>query len=297
MGEAWFMTEKRRTFDTLLGDLNVVPFSEIAYALGEITSGTGSFGPNQEWTEWYHYLLAHLVHRANESLAFESLLELFISGFIAIYPRGISGPKYAGFAEDVMATLGRSLMAADRWHGGQIVAGSILQRHRNPKTGIWGWYDASGDFSASMVFHIKYVPLDSLQPWLQSVLAIDSPHWRAQVLVWFVGARRLLIDENVFPADLESSSKSDESGYGPDVGWGWSHALRKEAFDTGDAQVDRNTFLSREVRMVVLDTLKAHFSTPVFETWLSSIASVDYLEAELANIPFTFWEQYGTKST
>jgi hypothetical protein len=135
-----------------------------------------------------------------------------------------------------------------------------------------------------MVFHIKYLPLESLQPWLQSVLAIDSPHWRAQVIAWFVGARRLLIEENVFPADLESGSP-------PDVSWGWSHSLH-----TNNSNAKHSAFLSREVRMVVLNTLKDYFSSSVFESWLSSIASVDYLEAELADIPFAFWEQYCTST-
>src|SRR5690349_7259505 len=82
MGEAWFMGEERRFYPKLLDDLGSLRIDEIEAPLVEISSGTGSFGPRDEWNTWYHYLLARTLPRALEA-SLNPLLESLITGFIA----------------------------------------------------------------------------------------------------------------------------------------------------------------------------------------------------------------------
>ena len=63
MGEAWFMGKERRLFHELQGDLDALCVSQLQAPLGEIASGTSSFGPRDEWREWYHHLLGRLLPR------------------------------------------------------------------------------------------------------------------------------------------------------------------------------------------------------------------------------------------
>lgn len=57
MGEAWFMSESRKMFPELLGDLESLPDETVTDALQEIVSGLACFGPYKEWHEWFDYLL------------------------------------------------------------------------------------------------------------------------------------------------------------------------------------------------------------------------------------------------
>jgi hypothetical protein len=278
MGEAWFMGEKRRTFDALLVNAAGAGLPELVNALGEIASGSRSFGRPPEWDDWFHYLLPRLIPRANETFAFDSLLEYLVTAFVAIHPNQASHPPYEYFVEDALHSLGKVIMAPDGWHDGGIVPGRLLQRFPNRQTGKWGWNHASGDFSASMFFCLKFLPEASIKPWMKSVLAIRSPHWRAQVMVWFAGARRLFREDRVFPDDLESAADA------PEVGWAWSHVLR--------AVEPNESFVDSDVRSEVLQTMREFFSQAVFDEWLMSISEVDYLETELGELPFSFWEQY-----
>ena len=91
------------------------------------------------------------------------------------------------------------------WKDDRIIPGTLLKREYNPDAGTWFWYDASGDLSASMFFRLKYLPAEAVCPWLRSVFSIPCPHWRAQILVWFVGAH-----------DILSGGKPDPSHFDPE---------------------------------------------------------------------------------
>lgn len=77
MGEAWFMGEHRRLFFELWGDLASLSAQQLQEPLEEIASGTCSFGPLEEWRNWYLYLMAQLLPRSHESYV-SSLLEILI---------------------------------------------------------------------------------------------------------------------------------------------------------------------------------------------------------------------------
>lgn len=284
MGEAWFMGEHRRHFPELMGDLDALAASDVLRPLGEIASGTVSFGQRQEWRDWFHYLLAQRATDDREWLG-ETLTELLVTGFMAHHADGTTDTAYPGFQQDVLATLGRSLMEPRCWHAGDIVVGRLLHRsNRNPNQ-VWRWWDASGDLSACLLLCAKYLPPSQLQGWFRSVLAIASPHWRAQMMVWLIGAHDLLTGVKRSPSEL------DPAAY-PGIAWGWSHCLQPSTTTEDGEIIAIADWLPQHARMLLLDEVRACFTDEVFLAWLESIHRVDYLQRELADLPSTFERLY-----
>lgn len=279
------MGEERRMFHELVGDISSLTAWELQAPLQEIASGTSSFGPHVEWNNWYHYLLGQLLPRSHENFV-SSLLESLITGFFALYPNGIHREPYKRFRNDILNTLGRCMMDPRCWSGEDIVIGSMLHRSNNNPNQIWRWWDASGDFSASMYLCLKYLPPSLVPGWFASSLAIRSPHWRAQVLVWLVGSHDLLRGLVRWPSERKIDAH-------PSVGWEWSHCLHAElatADQSGATPVD--SFLPLTSREIALAVAREYFTEDVYLSWLESISRVPYLEAELAAIPSTFEGMY-----
>ena len=285
MGEAWFMGAERRLFRELLGNLDKLSAFELQQPLGAIASGTSSFGPQQEWSIWYHYLLGAVLPRSHESFV-SYLLEDLVVGFMALYPNGVYREPYKGFRDDSLLTLGRCMMDGECWDGSNIAIGRILRCSDNNPNRMWVWWDASGDFTASMFFCLKYLPESLVAPWLRSVLEITSPHWRAQVIVWMVGAHDILKGAVKWPSEFREDAR-------PSVAWEWSHCLRPElsAADSSGAALTV-AFIPEASRSQALQTFQSYFVEEVYLDWLTSISTVPYLEAELAEIPATFEKLY-----
>jgi len=285
MGEAWFMGEERRMYPELFGDLAALSAFELELVLAEIASGTSAFGPMEEWNSWYHYLLAQTLPRAHDNYV-SSLLESLVTGFLAIYPTGVYSAPYKQFREDVMSTLGLCMMEPSCWNGSQIAIGQVLHRTNENPNRVWCWWDASGDFSSSMFLCLKYLPEELVGNWLRSVLAVQSPHWRAQVLVWLVGAHDILGGAIHWP------SQFSENAY-PAISWDWSHCLAPGlAENDSSGAAITHALLADGVRSEVLELIRLHFTEEVFLDWLGSISTVPYLESELGQIPTTFEDLY-----
>lgn len=273
------MGHERRLFTELTGDLDTVPVAVLQTALAEIASGTASFGPRDEWRAWFHYLLPRLVRRANQRHV-HSLSETLVTAFMALHPHGVIDPPYPERRADALRSLGRSLMQPDGWNVGRIVVGELLHRHVWP-SGRWGWNDASGDFAAGMAFHLKYLTADEVPAWLASALAIDCPYWRAQLLVWFIGARDILDGRLTDPSGLQDAP-------GPGISWDWSHCLNAARLAPGDPV----PFFPRENREAALDGLTQAMSETLLREWLRGIATVPALQAELGDLPDRFRALY-----
>ena len=281
MGEAWFMGEERYLYNELQGDLANLSAYDLQEPLREIASGTSSFGPMVEWHSWYHYLLVELLPRSHESFVY-SLLESLITGFMALYPDGVNTLPYKGFLDDVLLTLGSSIMDSRCWDESNIILGEILHRSNNNPNQVWCWWDASGDFSASMFFCVKYLPYDNIEEWFRSVLAIQSPHWQAQVLVWLVGSNAILSDSTQWPSEFLVESR-------PSIDWDGSHCLNPSLISE---EVTTAPFLPEASCNLILKLVQSYFNEDVYLEWLSSISSVSYLYAELAEIPSVFEKLY-----
>jgi hypothetical protein len=288
MGEAWFMSEERRMYPDLLGDLAVIPIERLQRALTEIATGTSSFGTHEEWQDWFHYLLPRLVPRSHDTFV-EPLLEILITALFTQYPAGMGTEPYRGFRDDVLNTVGRCMMDRICWPDGALDPEICLNRYFVARRGLWFWDRASGALSASLFLHLKYLELQELEPWLDSVLAIDEPHWRAQVMIWLLGAHRLL-----------TGAVRQPSGFSPDdypqIDWEWSHCLQGDysGLNGGDgSQVD---FIPEANRLAALEAVKAHFTETVCLDWLASFAADPALEAELAATPYWFFDLYGASN-
>lgn len=286
MGEAWFMGETRRMFPELMGDLEQLSADDIQKPLVEIASGYSSFGPMEEWSQWYHYLLAKMLPRCHDGNVIASLGELLVTGFCAIYPNGMQVVPYKNFREDALLTLGRFMMEPQCWRGRDVEIGEMLHRDNHNPAGVWRWWDASGDFSASMFFCLKYLPQELVTGWMRSVLEIGDPHWRAQFVVWAVGAHDMLSGKVKWPEGFNMHGR-------PSVDWEWSHCLRAESAkrdNSGAAPL--SAFLPDAAREDALQIVRDHFNEEVFLEWLESISRVEYLYAELLEIPATFEELF-----
>ena len=277
------MSPKRKMFDTLGGDVQAIAAGELHDALWEITSGMSCFGPRPEWTDWFHHLLGQLVPRSHENW-FHYLLEDLISAFISVYPNGIESEPYPGFRWDALNTLGRCIMDRTCWSDGRIIVGEILHGGEDC-WGFWHWFEASGDFSASMFFYLKYLSPEQIDTWMKSALRIDCPHWRAQVMVWFVGAYGVLV------GDIRQPSKFKSHGT-PSIDWEGSYLL--DGNYTGDFSKNPEIehFLPERNRLQALVTVDSFVTEDVFLEWSLSVAEYDYLERELGNLPDQFRDLY-----
>jgi hypothetical protein len=283
MGEAWFMSEHRLLFDDLLGDLTLLSAKDLHKPLEEIASGTASLGPLDEWTDWYHYLLAQLIPRSHYT-HIEALLEILITGFITQHPDGPRNEPYAGFFADALDTLGRCLMDQTCWPDGEIDVEACLSP---PDWGEpWCLSYASGKLSASMFFCLKYLAPDEIAPWLKSVLSIPNTYWRAALIAWLVGAHGLLYGRIRQLSELQETAT-------PEIGWDWSHCLKGNYTGDYTGQVQISDFLPEENRRAAIGAVRSAVTETVFLEWLASIARNENLAFELDDLPFRFWELYG----
>src|SRR5262245_42955699 len=117
MGEAWFMGEREIYWELRGCDPATMSLDHLPSYLREITSGTGSFGWNEAWHEWFHFFLPRLVPRALETHCGDPFYDLLVSGFIALHPVEIRGDAKESeeLRRDVLVTLGRVTMQPCLW--------------------------------------------------------------------------------------------------------------------------------------------------------------------------------------
>jgi hypothetical protein len=287
MGEAWFMSPKRRMFKRLLGDLDKISVRRLQSPLSDIASGTTSFGPEEEWSTWFHYLMPRLVPRSHETFV-TPLLELLITAFITQHPGGLENEPYQGFRVDVLRTLGRSLMDSACWPDGALDAQTCLNKYYVERRGVWFWDRPSGPLSASMFFCLKYLRHSEIKPWMDSALRIRAPRWRAQIFVWLIGAHGILTGAIAQPSDLSFEDY-------PGVDWDWSHILSGHYLGGLDRSGPPLEFVSESNRQAALDCVNRHFTQDVFVEWQGSVATDPSLEAEVAHTYDWFQELYVLK--
>ncbi len=282
MGEAWFMGEDRTTYPYLYDDLDRMEIRKLIRPLEEIASGTSAFGSMEEWDDWFHYLLGRVLHRAHER-NFYYFLEILMTAFMNIHPAKIEGRIYKDFREDALNTLGKSIMDPECWNGKNIAMCKILNScNHNPK-GRYGWDRASGDFSSSMFFCLKYLEASQIPGWCASALAIESPHWRAQMIVWLVGADKILKGRLQQPSQLKGD---------PSVEWDWSHCINGDIEQRQDKSKPLPDFLPAGNRSAFLKCVKQRITEDVYLEWMDSIAQFEYIENEMLAIPSMFEDIY-----
>lgn len=283
MGEAWFMGDERRMFDALTGNLDELSLEELREPLAEIASGNSSFGPMDEWTNWYRYLLAQLVPRHAEQ-SFDSLYQHLVTAFIAVHPRGINEP-YPGFADDARQTLGQCLMDPSRWVGGGLAVSKPEDPFSGDKNPAFSWHVACGDFSAAMFFCAKFLNRDELDDWLDSVFAIECPLWTTQLYSWLSAAYPLLAGEVLELGELDDDRSTN-------VVWLGAHVLKGDfSGNYGPGRLPL-PLLPPERCEAVLAAARRHVSAASYVAWLDAIESYSYLKTILGGTSSRFAEVF-----
>lgn len=277
MGEAWFMAPERKMYPELLGDLEGLSDHEVLDALRE-TIGPSCFGPHEEWTEWFHYLLPRLLKRNWAPPLISDPVELIISAFVAQHPDSDGKIPYPQFTDDALLTLGRYIMSPHCWPGGVLHATRCLNKFRRVD-GTFGWYDAGGLLSASLFFCLKYLPCDQVRPWLESVLAIPNPYWKAQIIVWLIGAHSLLTDAIDQPKHLPEQPC--------DIGWDASYSLDGHYTGDFDPPVLLTPFIPEPNRSATLETIRQLDLSEFLMEWQTN-PDLEGLAAETAGLPDRF---------
>jgi len=280
MGEAWFMGEKRKMFTALCKKrLSQISTKYLQDCLTEI-AGTSAFGPRAEWDSWYHYLLPRLIPRCFENYLGEYLVEYLITALITVYPVNIL-ERYMGFREDVLCTLGQVIMDPSLWNREEIIVGKMLHRAwpEYAERPGWGWHKASGDFSAMMFLCWKYLDAGQIDRWLQSVFAIRSTHWQAQLLVWLLGSRSVSRGEVTQPAQFDKVQ--------PEIDWAYSHTLDGH-YDGNYQSPTIHPFLSAENLKAFRKALQRYLTPDMFLQWVEAIEKYPYLKEELCTLPDQF---------
>lgn len=276
------MGEDRHMYVALLGDLARCSREELHAPLEEIASGIASFGPMDEWIDWYRYLLAHLVTRHLEQ-SFDSLYQSLVTAFIAVHPRDIEEP-YPGFADDARHTLGRCLMDPSRWNGARLAVAAPQDPFAHPDH-RFAWSVACGDFSAGMVFCAKYLAIEEVPAWLDSAFAIRCPLWATQLYGWLLGAYPLLSGHVLQLAALDNDAASE-------VVWPGAHVLKGDFSGDHAAPGAPLPLLAPPRCHAVLDAVRRHVSQARYFAWLDAIKPHPYLETLLGGMPSRFAEVF-----
>lgn len=268
MGEAWFMGEDRRIFTELNSDVSDLPVDLLQQILNEIGAGIASFGFLDKWREWFEYLLPELILRGHERYV-SWLHEDICSAFLQIDLDDESRHSSEQHRDDVLHTLGKSIMQAERWHNGSVVLGKTLHPANDYPSGKWGWANVSGDLAASMFLCLRLMKAEDVEEWVQSIFAIGCPYWRAQVLTWLVGAKPLLEGKVLFPSQFD--------GWTPQIDWSGSHYINGTH---GADRVARSAISDANIAEFKAAS-QAALSTPDLEVWIEEILSVDALRSEV----------------
>lgn len=273
MGEAWFMGETRTIYDSLLDtDIADWPAEELETLFEEISTGLVHLGHADVWADWYGYLLPRCVPRAFEHHIYY-LIEYLATACMAVMPASSTPWGYPSFREDALATIGKAIMAPALWPDGPRTSVGCLHTTETVPTGcpIWGW--ASGDFSVSMFFCLKYLLPEDVPAWTKSVFAIPCPRWRAQLLVWLVGAKAIVDGTISQPTKLGRH-------HTPNVGWAWSHIIdgQNAAYDeSAENQAGRIEFLPKSNRLLFDETAANILDESLLSEWLESMMEFEYL--------------------
>ena len=303
MGEAWFLSEERYLYTSLLEEpLAEASADKLIKALWEITSGTGSFGRREEWDAWFKYLLPDLILRGHETHAFEFLFEVTASAFMVIFPSRL-GEVYEGFREDALATLGACLMKPEFWggRGGGIegethpAAAFLVSGKEEGAAELANWHagQASQPMSASLFFCLKYLNGDEIGPWFESVVAIEDPYFRASLAVWLLGALDLLESEEAGPRAMEKSK--------PEVGWHNSFLL-ESAYEgyaavehSGEPTNDVRDFLPLENREALVRAVRRVITLEVLIAWADRLSEDALLYENLYHVPDLLFDRLAKK--
>jgi hypothetical protein len=182
---AWFMSEVQRYFDSLAEEIAAKDDRALERYLFDTATGIKSFGQFDIWTEWYRYMLPTVIELC---FARADLVQHAMGYSFNAYPDGIP-EEYPGFRADVLGSLGQVVMSGIWWASPDI----LKEYYEDPKFRYnrkghmysnmpeVGW---TSDLNSSMFFCLKYLHVDEIAVWVDSIAAIDTPEWRGAIRQW-----------------------------------------------------------------------------------------------------------------
>lgn len=291
MGEAWFMGEERLLYTELIDK----PFEEIksidlaTKILFEISSGTSCFGHNEEWDEWFKYLLPKLILRSDESVDFDELLvQSVVAAFMSVYWEGIP-EEYEGFRNNVINSLSLCLMNERLWcKNSQTnrLRPVFLDTYKDSKNNLrLGWNSGQSDrnLSALMFFCLKYLNQEEMVSWIKSLFLIDDVYWKGALMVWVLGAYDILKHPIISPTMIEKSN--------PELMWENSHTLGSK-YGSIDAKYplhkdfnDNKDFIPTENAILFIEEINKHLTDNLILDWAVSFAEDKFVAESTYNVP------------
>ena len=268
-----------RMFPDLLDELDGVAHELLHDALWEAAAGTCRFGRRPGWDAWLLYLIAQLVPRARQRFTAGRVSELLVTAFVALYPQGVADAPYPGFQDDVLRTLGQSLMEPAAW---PAPVGSAWREPR--AVTALGYYDLQADVAALAFLQAKYLPASEVPAWVGSVLDIPAPAWRANTLAWLVWLHPLL------SGAVQQVDALSRDGYGT-LAWHGSDCLHGRE-DGNPAPAPAPAAIPPANGAAVIATVRRRMTVARLVQWLDSFEANPALENGLLDLPERFTALY-----
>ena len=263
MGEAWFMADERVMYtELMIDDASAWPREPLLRALEALASGPGCFGALPEWTEWLHFLLTRVPDLVDDWHT-SALHETLVSAFMAEYPLTNNDAPYSGFFDDVLMTLGQTLLDQRFWRAGRMLPRKALSHIDET---VYGRVISSGDaFSASLFLVLKYLPAGLIEEWVESIIAIDDPIWRSKSLLWLAETRALTLED-----DQPLSVLDRESAGG--AGWQWCWSLNGSSPGPAvDASAIVAPFVDTARRVAFINAVRKNLCQSVLQSWRDAL--------------------------
>lgn len=130
--------------------------------------------------------------------------------------------------------------------------------------------------SASLFFCLKYLNEEEVAPWVESVVAIEDPYFKAALVVWLLGALDLLESEEARPSAIEESS--------PRVSWRNSFLL-ESAYEQKDSVNRPSDFLPRENCAAFSRAIRRVVTPDALLAWADSFSEDALLHQNLFHAP------------
>lgn len=307
VGEAWFISKKRRLYSEIntKNSFNKIQPIDLSAILFEISSGTKSFGHREEWDEWFKYLLPDLIIRTQEFKYFNFMLVPdIVTAFMSIYWKGIV-EEYEGFRNDIISSLSLCLMNDNLWFDYKNentqstnlrpnFLDSYLDGRDELKLG-WNCGASDGNLSAMMFFCLKYLKPEEIVSWVKSLFSIQDIYWKGALSVWLLGAYDLLQESIVIPSMIEKAI--------PDITWDYSSVLGSR-YGSIDAEHsshedfnDNKDFLLAENTKIFLEEVRKQMSPELLIKWAEQFSQDQLASESTYNVPELLLEKISNKKS
>ncbi len=170
------------------------------------------------------------------------------------YAGGSAELPYAEFFDDVLAALGVDFVRA-RWPSLTIA----------PLPGWERRIDAGGVFCAALCLFARYAETADLPVWWASVVAIESPCWRARLLLWMASVSPLLMHADALPSDSDAALPRFRNAYWQGAEW----LGRGRAADDGTASY--RPIIPRKNADCLIANFRALLDVETLLNWLVEI--------------------------